>query len=328
MWGDNNHYLPEPCSQGVRIMSASRSQGCENWGDKVFKDLPVGADEAGLFVRFLDAHDFAPNSRRAMARDMAKFARWFTAANAEPFRVSRVTTRDATDFKTHLRRDQGQAVATVNRALVTLRRYFGWLVDQGHVPANPVKPVKELRKVALAPKGLDRSVVRRLLREIELRQDLRAGAVFSLFLYTGCRVSDLAGLELPDVMIGERSGSVIFKNGKGNKQRTVPLPLPARRALQAYLEVRPPGDRVFVGERGALTPRGVRALCDKYSAIIGVKIYPHLLRHTFGHQYLADNPGDLVGLAQILGHENLNTTRRYVERTEEQLGDATERLSY
>lgn len=91
-----------------------------------------------------------------------------------------MTTRDATDFKNWLRRDQGQAVATVNRALVTLRRYLGWLADKGHVPANPVKPVKELRKVALAPKGLDRSAVRRLLREIELRQDLRAGAVFSL----------------------------------------------------------------------------------------------------------------------------------------------------
>ena len=309
-------------------MCDSWSQGSENWGDKVFRGLPVGADEAGLFVRFLDAHDFAPNSRRAMSQDMRKFARWFTSANAEPFRAARVATRDVTDFKNWLRREQGQAVATVNRALVTLRRYFGWLVDQGHLPANPVKPVKELRKVALAPKGLDRSTVRRLLREVELRQDLRAGAVFSLFLYTGCRVSDLAGLELTDVFIGERSGSVVFRYGKGNKQRTVPLPLPARKALQAYLEVRPPGDRVFIGERGALTPRGVRALCDKYSAIVGVKIYPHLLRHTMAHKYLEDNPGDLVGLAQILGHSNLNTTRRYVERTEGQLGDAAERLSY
>ena len=79
---------------------------------------------------------------------------------------------------------------------------------------------------------------------------------------------------------------------------------------------------------GALTPRGVRALCDKYSAIIGTKIYPHLLRHTMAHKYLEDNPGDLVGLAQILGHENLNTTRRYVERSEGELGEAAERLCY
>ena len=46
------------------------------------------------------------------------------------------------------------------------------------------------------------------------------------------------------------------------------------------------------------------------------------------HQFLEANPGDLVGLAQILGHENLNTTRRYVQQTEEQLGEASERMSY
>ena len=125
--------------------------------------------------------------------------------------------------------------------------------------------MKELRR-QLAPKGLDRSQVRRLLREVELRQDIRAGAIFSLFLCTGCRVSDLVNLELHDLMLGERSGTVVFRFGKGNKQRSVPLPLPARRALQAYLETRPPvqSDKVFVGERGPLTDRGVRALCDKY----------------------------------------------------------------
>jgi len=309
-------------------MSNSCPDDRQNSTDNVFSGLLVGHDEPLLFVRFLDSHDLADNSRKAMIQDVRKFAKWFSMANHEPLVVGRVTTRDVADFKGYLRRDLGQAVSTVNRALVTLRRFFGWLVDEGHVPANPAKPVKELKRQQLAPKGMERKDVRRLLREVELRQDMRAGAIFSMFLYTGCRCGDLVDLELDALQIGERSGT--FRFGKGSKERWVPLPLPARRALQSYFETRPPvsSTRVFIGERGPLTESGIRSLCDKYSAIIGVHVHPHLLRHTMAHQYLDSNPGDLVGLAQVLGHSNLNTTRRYVEQTEEKLAEAAERMSY
>jgi site-specific recombinase XerD len=217
----------------------------------------------------------------------------------------------------------------VNRALVSLRRLFSHLVEEGLLAANPCKKVKELRRQELAPKGLEQSQVRKLLREVELRGDVRANAIFHLLLYTGCRVGDL-DLEIDAVTLSERSGSIVFRFGKGSKQRSVPLPLPARKALSEYLAARPSVacTKVFIGERGPMTDRGIRSLCSKYAAICGFPIHPHLLRHTMAHRFLETSGNDLVSLAQILGHETLNTTARYTRRSQSQLAEVAEKVGW
>lgn len=312
-------------------MSTLGPQDGQNRPDKASESgSDPGAEVVSLLDSYLTGHDFSTHTCRAVRIDLKKFASWFIATNKEQFVLNRITVRDVIDFKKYLNDERKKAVASTNRALVSLRRFFDWLVKEGHLISNPAGPVKELRRQRLSPKGLERAVVRRLLREVELRKDLRASAMFGLLLYTGCRVGDLVQLQLSDVKIGERSGSVDFRFGKGGKQRTVPLPLEARRLLQAYLETRPPVDdaHVFIGERGPLTDDGIRSLCQKYGEVIGVHLHPHLFRHTMAKQFLADNGNDLVSLAQILGHESLNTTGRYSQRSADQLGDQAERLGY
>lgn len=287
-------------------------------------DLPALVDN------FLSAHDYSRQTDRAIRSDLAKFSRWFVTANNERFDASRVTVRDVADFREHLSRVRRQSVATVNRALVSIRRFLGHLVRSGALPENPADSVRELRRVPTVPKGLTTGKVRKILREIELRQDRRAGGIIGLMLYGGLRVSDVVGLHVSDITITPRSGQVVCRHGKGNKHRIVPLPVEARRLLAKYLECRPPVQvqAMFIGERGPLTADGVRAICSRYAAITGVSFTPHTLRHTFAHRFLSATGNDLVALAQILGHESLNTTAIYAKRSQDELQQRVDELRY
>lgn len=101
--------------------------------------------------------------------------------------------------------------------------------------------------------------------------------------------------------------------------------------LMDYLENRPPvdTDRIFIG-RGLkpLGIDGVRYTVEKYGVSVGIDLYAHALRHTFATEYLAANNNDLVGLAQILGHESIQTTSRYTQRGKSQLSAASELVSF
>ena len=317
-------------------MSNFSPQEAENCEHNVFGDLSARLGQGQLFCEFLKMLDVSDNTIDALTLDMRKFAKWFSTANSEPWDVDRVTVRDITDFRNYLRTQKKQASSTINRNLSTIRKYFKWLFNNDYISVNPAVSVKELKRQPLAPQGLIRAEVRKLLREVELRKDIRSKAIFSLVLYTGARLSDVVNIELSDLIISKRSGTVFYRYGKGSKQRTVPLPLQSRKALSEYLGTRPPVDsqKVFIGERGALNKRGVQAVFEKYRALTGISnLHCHILRHTFSHNFLSSAEkggasGNLVQLASILGHESLNTTAIYTKNSVEELAEVAERVVY
>jgi integrase/recombinase XerC len=175
-----------------------------------------------------------------------------------------------------------------------------------------------------------------------------------LLLQTGVRLDECGHLHLEDLDVGERSGHLTIRHGKGNKARIVPLNASARQALADYLaprfgcdptikavalhwprtSPRTPLTPLWKSQKGgALTMSAMRQMIDEIvraSAARGLvpsKTCAHTLRHTFAHNYLETYPGDVVGLAALLGHASLDTTRLYSQPTLEQLGTRVEGLN-
>lgn len=225
-------------------MSNYRPESCFNSEHNVFSAISVRPNQENLFDEFTKMLDVSKHTLIALVQDIRKLAQWFTTANQEPWDVRRVTVRDVADFREYLRSEKKQAVSTINRNLASIRKYFKWLVESEHIEVNPTIGIKVLKKQQTAPQGLTRSEIRKLLREVELRGDIRAKSIFSMILYTGARLSDIVNLECSDLMLSDRSGSCVYRKGKGMKQRSVPLPLHARKALA--LDCSPKYDPVFM----------------------------------------------------------------------------------
>ncbi len=153
-------------------------------------------------------------------------------------------------------------------------------------------------------------------------------ALLALLVYTGLRVGEAVNLLVNDVILGERSGKVIVRMGKGKKYREVPLHKEARKALAAYMQVRPKGvgDHVFIGQRGALGERSVQVRMAALGKKAEVKVTPHVLRHTFGTRLLREAKADLVTVSALMGHSSVATTAIYTQPSEADLVEAVEGL--
>ncbi len=138
-------------------------------------------------------------------------------------------------------------------------------------------------------------------------------------LNTGLRLGEVLALLLNDIELSDRKGQALVRRGKGNKERLVPLNTYAREALSEWLKVRPQTNcqklwlSVESGDDDGMTSRGIQRILKRYGQGAEISnLTPHVLRHTFGKN-LADKGVGVEKIAQLLGHENLNTTQIYIK---------------
>lgn len=259
---------------------------------------------------------------------LKQFLAWLEETTGSSDPVS-ITSIDAARYRKHLQ-DLGRKPNTVNTALSSIDAFCKWLADEGYLTHNPVVGVKRVEVATTAPRGLDKNEQHRLIRTALAEKDSRNGAIILSLLFSGLRVSELVALTPDDVKIGERSGSITVRAGKGNKYREVPIPRDLRQCLGKYIVTRrSTGEYLFEGQRDPqMTPRAIQLLCKKIGEKAKIEsLTPHVLRHTLAHNLVASGVS-LDKVAAILGHASLNTTAIYTRPRMNDLQDAMESLNY
>lgn len=228
--------------------------------------------------------------------------------------------------------ETGAAASTIQRKVSCVRGFFRWAVREGHLVADPSARLKSPKRGRRLPVVPTAAAVNQVLAAAETtvgEQDSAIGrrdlALLELLYASGLRVSELCGLSLSQLDLGQR---VVRPVGKGGRQRTVPFGVPAAEALRSWLDARQEiahprsPDLVFLGARGGgLDPRVARRVVNRATADEGSQVSPHALRHAMATQLL-EGGADLRSVQELLGHASVATTQIYTHVSSERLREA------
>ncbi|MEN6351415.1 MAG: tyrosine-type recombinase/integrase [Syntrophomonas sp.] len=242
-------------------------------------------------------------------------------------------------MKHHLNRSQ----ATINKSIAALKTYYGFLSDQGFIGDNPMTRIK-IQKVQQTQqnkgvyKWLTRQEQQQFINYVELEKSefkrLRNLAIIDLMLYCGLRVSEVEDLKLDDLKVNGNT-EITIREGKHGKYATVLMVEKHSKNLRKWLKYRQSltydlytfSPYLLVSERAEkLTSRGIQLMVDKYANLAHMEqVNCHRFRHSFCKN-LADAGVSIQTIAELARHENINTTRIYVENSHEEKIRALEKM--
>lgn len=257
----------------------------------------------------------AANSVAAYGNDLRKFSQW---AGKRSYRHMKVG--DISGYIAHLQSSE-LAPASIARNIVAIRTFFKYLQLEGRVTENPAELLSTQKMWQRMPGVLSRREVDAFLQSPKPSDKYwqRDRAMLEVLYATGCRASEVCGLRVRDIAFDQRQ---LKCQGKGGKQRLVPIGKPAIDAIKLYiaesrgqLAAKAPRlpEALFLSRSGRPLDRiQLWRLVKFYATRVGIdpKISPHSLRHSFATHLLAGG-ADLRQVQELLGHASIQTTQIY-----------------
>ena len=264
------------------------------------------------------------NTVRAYRRDLRRLGEFALSRGVRsPGHVTRALLRDFV----YMLKDLGLSPATIRREVSAIRTYFGFLVGEGRLSADPSDRLESPQRGRRLPETLTVGEVDAILAAPHVEEPLawRDRAFLELAYGAGLRVSELCGLGLTDLLLSE---GLVRVFGKGGKERLVPIGRGVIGAVSTYLHtVRPSLDRgksvgrVLLNVRGEPLSRvgawGIVKRCARRAGITK-RVTPHTFRHSFA-THLLEGGADLRAVQEMLGHADLSTTQIYTHVDREYL---------
>jgi len=228
-------------------------------------------------------------------------------------------------------RSKNYSKTTIARKLASIRSFFKFLIREGELVANPFEMLRTPKQDKKLPHFLSITEVDVLLKtpDSSTLMGLRDMAIMETLYSTGIRVSELVGLDEGSI---DFIAGMIKVQGKGKKERLVPIGSPAIKAINEYIDSKSMSKKqeeksvsrsetLFLNKYGGrLTARSVARSLDKYLKVSGINLLtsPHTFRHSFA-THLLDKGADLRSVQEMLGHSSLSTTQVYTHITTERL---------
>jgi len=267
-----------------------------------------------VFLNALAGNNFSMESVRAYSADITQFMEFLQSVRVDWNNPKKLERLDIVGFMNRLA-GLRRSGTTRARKLASLRHFLKFLKENGVIAGNPAETVIRARKEEKDPTVLFKNEYKALL--FEAQGNSRDYAILLTFLKAGIRERELADLQIDDVDFVHDTLRV--REGKGKKERTIPLMPELKRALRRYV-----GDRdqqanivddetLFLARNGtSLNPSSIRKLVKKYYTKAGVrKSGVHTLRHTFS-AHNVNNGMPIADLQKVLGHKKKETTLKYI----------------